>query len=426
MGFGDVKLAAVMGLYLGWLGWTPTAPGGRPAAARVLRADARLRARRGVRARRADRHEEARRLPVRPRPRPRLLRRRALRLDRAQLAARLRDATRTRSSSRPPHQGVRSRWQSRRSAIRSPCGPIWRAWLAAQTGAGAVEVGEVSIPGLSGFSNETLLFEATWDGEVHPLVIRVEPTGHTVFPATAFDTQVQVMQALHAEGTVPVPEVLWFEEDPSILGARFVCMRRVDGRGARPTTPATTARAGCRPSRRDRQRRVWESGIDTMARIHQLDRAALGLGWIGDVDARRAARARSRVPHASRAATCPTRAVDRAFEILEATVPPADRPARPLLGRLAHRQHDLRRRPARRRGARLGDGHRRRSGAGPRLVPAARPPPRDGLRRDAPARVSRRARSRSLAGRRPAATRPSTSSGTSCSAPPATRRSWSG
>jgi len=66
-------------------------------------------------------------------------------------------------------------------------------WLGDQTGAPPVEVGEVTIPGLSGFSNETLLFEATWDGVVHPLVIRVEPTGHTVFPATAFDAQVRVM-----------------------------------------------------------------------------------------------------------------------------------------------------------------------------------------------------------------------------------------
>ena len=73
------------------------------------------------------------------------------------------------------------------------------AWLRRQTGADQVEVGEVSIPGLSGFSNETLLFDATWDGEVHGLVIRVEPTGHTVFPSTAFDAQVQVMQALAAE-----------------------------------------------------------------------------------------------------------------------------------------------------------------------------------------------------------------------------------
>ena len=100
------------------------------------------------------------------------------------------------------------------------------AWLEKQTGSPA-EVGEVSIPGLSGFSNETLLFEATWDGTVHPLVIRVEPTGHTVFTATAFDTQVEVMQALATEGTVPVPPVLWFEQDPSLLGARFVCMRHL-------------------------------------------------------------------------------------------------------------------------------------------------------------------------------------------------------
>jgi len=199
-------------------------------------------------------------------------------------------------------------------------------WLEARTGAARVDVGDVSIPGLSGFSNETLLFEATWDGEVHPLVIRVEPTGHTVFPATAFDAQVKVMQALGAEGTVPVPEVLWFEEDPSILGARFVCMRRVDGE-VPADNPGYHGEGWMPELPPEAQRRVWESGLDTMGRIHQLDRAALGLEWIADVTPA----AQIALDQEYRTFACghePYPAVDRAFEILQATVPPAtDRPA---------------------------------------------------------------------------------------------------
>ncbi|MET0902540.1 MAG: phosphotransferase family protein [Acidimicrobiales bacterium] len=199
-------------------------------------------------------------------------------------------------------------------------------WLSAQTGAQPVEVGEVSIPGLSGFSNETLLFEATWDGEVHPLVIRVEPTGHTVFPATAFDTQVQVMRALRAEGTVPVPDVLWLEEDPSILGARFLCMRRVDGQVPADAT-GYHGDGWMLALPPDRQRRLWESGIDTMARIHQLDRVALGLGSIAAVTPEE----QLRLDRAYRSFACgdaPYPAVDRAFELLDASLPPAtDRPA---------------------------------------------------------------------------------------------------
>jgi len=200
------------------------------------------------------------------------------------------------------------------------------SWLEQQTRAAQVEVGEVSIPGLSGFSNETLLFDATWDGEAHPLVIRVEPTGHTVFPATAFDAQVEVMRALRREGTVPVPEVLWFEEDPSILGARFACMAKVDGEV--PADNPGYHGAGWMPALSpDAQRRVWESGLDTMARIHQLDRSALGLEWIKDVSPAE----QLVLDHEYRRFACGDvayPAVDTAFELLEATVPPpSDRPA---------------------------------------------------------------------------------------------------
>jgi aminoglycoside phosphotransferase (APT) family kinase protein len=199
-------------------------------------------------------------------------------------------------------------------------------WLTDRTGATDVEVGELSIPGLSGFSNETLLFDATWDGEVHRLVIRVEPTGHTVFPATAFDAQVKVMQALGAEGSVPVPEVLWFEQGSEVLGARFVCMARVEG-NVPADSPGYHGEGWMLELDEASQRRVWESGLDTMAAIHRLDRAAIGLDWIADVSPAE----QLQLDHEYRTFACgdaPYPAVDQAFKVLESELPPAsDRPA---------------------------------------------------------------------------------------------------
>ena len=37
------------------------------------------------------------------------------------------------------------------------------------------------------------------------------------------------MYDVAAEGSVPVPRVLWFEQGPEVLGSRFVCMARIEG-----------------------------------------------------------------------------------------------------------------------------------------------------------------------------------------------------
>ncbi|MEO7571782.1 MAG: phosphotransferase family protein [Acidimicrobiales bacterium] len=199
-------------------------------------------------------------------------------------------------------------------------------WLKARTGAEAVEVGEVSIPGLSGFSNETLLFDATWGDAVHRLVIRVEPTGHTVFPATAFDAQVQVMRALAVEGSVPVPPVLWFEQGTAVLGSRFVCMERVEGE-VPADNPGYHGEGWMTDLDEAGQRRVWESGLDTMAAIHRLDARSLGLDWLRPVTPTE----QLQLDRDYRSFACGEVAypvVDRAFELLAASVPPpAGRPA---------------------------------------------------------------------------------------------------
>ena len=129
-------------------------------------------------------------------------------------------------------------------------------WLAGILDVEQVEVGELTVPGLSGYSNETLIFDASWDPGDGPrtegLVVRVEPSegGHRVFPSTAFDEQVRVIEALGAEGSVPVPPVVAFEQDTSVLGARFLAMGTRGRPGSRRQSqlprPGLAVRAGCR------------------------------------------------------------------------------------------------------------------------------------------------------------------------------------
>lgn len=199
---------------------------------------------------------------------------------------------------------------------------VLAGWLRDRTEAGAVEVGELTIPGLSGFSNETILFDAVVDGEATPLVLRVEPTGHQVFPSTAFDEQVRVLRSLGAHSDVPVPEVRWFEEDPTLLGARFLVMGRIDGQvpADNPSYHAVGWLAELAPAGRDA---VWRNGIDAMAAVHRVDAAAAGLDWIAAPTPAELMAADRRYQLFA-CGDRPMPVLDRAFAVLEASRPPAE------------------------------------------------------------------------------------------------------
>jgi aminoglycoside phosphotransferase (APT) family kinase protein len=109
-----------------------------------------------------------------------------------------------------------------------------RTWLTDVAGRRGVDVDHLEIPASTGFSNETILFDATWDDErgapsVHRLVARIAPQVHTVFLEANFENQFRVMQALAERTDVPVPDMLWFEGDPAWFGSPFWIMARVDG-----------------------------------------------------------------------------------------------------------------------------------------------------------------------------------------------------
>lgn len=151
--------------------------------------------------------------------------------------------------------------------------------------ADGVTVDELTVPGGTGFSNETLLFDVSWreDGEeqTRSLVGRLQTAEPTVFPDLDVTRQARVMQAVASHSDVPVPEVLWVEDDPAVLGTPFFVMEKVEGEI--PSDVPSYNETGIIfdlpvPDRR----MLWESAVDKVHRIHQLDWRAAGLGFLDE------------------------------------------------------------------------------------------------------------------------------------------------
>jgi aminoglycoside phosphotransferase (APT) family kinase protein len=159
---------------------------------------------------------------------------------------------------------------------------ILAGWLAGQLPAAtAVEVGPISSPSFTGFSNETLLFDATWSEDGTPrreaLVLRVQPTQHTVFLEADFEHQYRVLRTLAEHTRVPVPPVKWYEADDTYLGAPFFLMGKVEGRVPQDNPPYTLQGWLLEESTPAARRTLVESGLDALAAVHRVDWRALGL-----------------------------------------------------------------------------------------------------------------------------------------------------
>ena len=102
-----------------------------------------------------------------------------------------------------------------------------RAFIVREGGDPAVEITALRrVPG--GASRETWAFDARFGnaGTARPLILRRDPGPTSVNSDRGLEFA--VLQAAYAAG-VPVPKVLWLGDDPSILGARFFIMERVEG-----------------------------------------------------------------------------------------------------------------------------------------------------------------------------------------------------
>lgn len=145
---------------------------------------------------------------------------------------------------------------------------------------GDVELSEFRGPGATGFSNETIITDATWTsgGVRHEetFVVRVAPTGYTLFPDAAFEAQHRILVTLGTQTAIPVPTVRWQETDPSVLGAAFFVMDFVDAVIPEDNPPYTMG-GWLHDSSPEVQERVFWAAIDTIAEISALDHTTLDL-----------------------------------------------------------------------------------------------------------------------------------------------------
>jgi aminoglycoside phosphotransferase (APT) family kinase protein len=174
---------------------------------------------------------------------------------------------------------------------RSSYAEALRTWLGRQRpDVTDITIGDIEIPSATGFSNETVFFDAGWTegGTAHhaKYVGRIEPPTGALFPAQTAECSVSVgvqhrIMAAVAETTdLPMPPLVGYESDPSVLGQPFFVMGFVPG--VVPADVPRYSQAGflvdeATPAQRHSMVR---NGLKAMAGIHGIDWRAAGLHWL--------------------------------------------------------------------------------------------------------------------------------------------------
>ncbi|NWG71074.1 MAG: phosphotransferase family protein [Parvularculaceae bacterium] len=103
-------------------------------------------------------------------------------------------------------------------------------------------------------------------------VLRRKPPGQLLPSAHAVDREYRVMTALHGLG-FPAPKTHVLCEDASVIGTAFFIMDFIEGR--------IFWDASLADARRDERRPLYHSLTDTLADLHLVDYAKIGLGDYG-------------------------------------------------------------------------------------------------------------------------------------------------
>ncbi|MBL1109269.1 phosphotransferase family protein [Streptomyces sp. 5-8] len=164
-----------------------------------------------------------------------------------------------------------------RTSTRDP-GELTRrltAWLG--TRLPGAEAAGVTVPASNGMSSETLLFDLDHPRPPVPscaLRLAADPAAYTVFPEYDLARQYRTLKLVAERTDVPVPRVLWLEEDPAPLGAPFFVMERVAGRVPPDVMPYTYEGSWLHAASEAEREHLEAATVGLLARLHDRIPAA--------------------------------------------------------------------------------------------------------------------------------------------------------
>ncbi|WP_246331623.1 phosphotransferase family protein [Sphingomonas chungangi] len=126
----------------------------------------------------------------------------------------------------------------------------------------------------SGFSAEIFFVDVSYvDADGHQqrtLVVRRQPQTFEVVFGSDLTLQANMMAALDARGDVPVPAWVGIEMDPSVLGAPFLVMGKVDGQAA-TQRPNYNLEGWLFDYAPDQRCHAFTTAFEALAKLHAID-----------------------------------------------------------------------------------------------------------------------------------------------------------
>jgi aminoglycoside phosphotransferase (APT) family kinase protein len=149
---------------------------------------------------------------------------------------------------------------------------ILTRWIGDRILGASIHITDLVVPA-AGTSSDTLFVDAEVNQHGRQTtarwVFRIQATSIQIYQDPAVERQFLIQQILGQSTKVPVPHVRWLELDPSVLGAPFYVMDRIEGRvAANYNAPGWLANLA--PKQREK---LWLDAIEKLARVHLTDPA---------------------------------------------------------------------------------------------------------------------------------------------------------